>query len=197
MTVLVAFPAEPLAEFNIGLRFPGQATLTGQYTGASLVVSRGPGYWVGTIGWGPLPRETQAGRIGRIEAFLAATQGAVGSFQVPVPWSGQKGRLGQGVSLVAQSSVVVPEGVEITTDQVHGLRAGDVFNAGSRLYRVLKDQAGYIVVAQPAIAPADGANLVWERPMLHARRVSGDAEISPRRGAYAGPWQLEIAEVVE
>lgn len=114
----IAFPSAPLESLDISLEWPGQSIFQALYTGERYVYSRGVGLWTGQMTWPSVGRADDAATIRAIEVFLHQIEGAVNTFDVPMP-------VDQGIRLRS--------GFDSRANAVSRLRATNVLRTGSTM----------------------------------------------------------------
>ena len=186
----ISFPSVPLQEFRINVQVPNVIRHTSIYTANELIHSRGNMFFAGRIGWARRDLSRSA-EIKAIEAFLAECYGPVNTFKVPIPYD-QTGRYDDDTALTI-SGITTDGTFSSEFSATAGLMVGDWCNFGDRLHKIVKaDGTSYKVV--PGILN-ENTILKWHSPVLNARLAQETADL-PREGYYAGPWQMEITEVV-
>ena len=186
----IKFPTVKLQEFRLDVQIPNVIRHSSIYSAKEQVFSRGNMFFAGRIGWARrfMDKEDE---IKAIEAFLAACYGAVNTFKVPVPYD-QTERFAGDTGLTI-SAVTTDGTFDSEFTATAGLKAGDYCNFGDRLHKIVEaDDTSYKVV--PGIMNSETV-LKWHSPVLHARLATDSIDL-PRSGHSAGPWQLEIQEVL-
>ena len=186
----ITFPSVPLQEFRIDVQVPNVIRHSSIYVANELIHSRGNMFFAGRIGWARRDL-SRMDEIKAIESFLTECYGPVNTFKIPVPYD-QTDRFDDATALTI--SAVTTDGTfssEFTATA--GLKLGDWCNFDDRLHKIVKaDGTSYKVV--PGIL-GEETILKWHSPYLNARLANATADLQ-RDGYYAGPWQLEVREVV-
>ena len=186
----IKFPIVKLQEFRLDVQIPNVIRHNSIYNPKEQIFSRGNMYFAGRIGWARRFLD-KIDEIKAIEAFLSECYGPVNTFKVPVPYD-QTERFDGNTGLTI-SSVTTNGTFDSEFTATAGLQVGDYCNFGDRLHKiVLVDDTSYKVV--PGIQNEETV-LKWHSPFLNAR-LSQDSIDLPRSGYSAGPWQLEIQEVL-
>ena len=186
----IDFPSIQLQEFRIDVTVPNVIRHSSIYTAKEQIYSRGLLHFRGRIGWArrDLSRMEE---IMAIESFLTECYGPLNTFDVPVPYDQTK-RFDTAAALTI-SAVTTNGTFDSEFTATAGLKAGDYCNFGTRLHRIVKaDTTSYKCV--PGITNEE-TSLKWHSPVLRAR-LSVENYDFIRQGYYAGPWQLEIQEVL-
>ena len=186
----IVFPNVKLQEFRIDVQVPNVIRHSSIYTAKEQIFSRGNMYFAGRIGWARRALD-RMNEISLIEAFLTATYGPVNTFKVPVPRD-QSDRYETSGNLTI-SSVTTTGTFESEFTATAGLLVGDWVNFGTRLHKITSAKnTTYKCV--PGILD-DETTLRWEGVTMNAR-LSQDSIDLARSGHFAGPWQLQIQEVI-
>ena len=187
---LIDFPTVKLQEFNIEVQVPDVIQHSSIFTANELIHSRGNMYFGGRIGWAQRFFD-RLEEIKIIEAFVVAVYGPVNTFKLPIPYD-QSDRFDDATALTI-SAVTTNGTFESEFTATAGLKVGDWCNFGDRLHKIVEaDGTSYKVV--PGILNED-TTLKWHAPVLLARAVQTSIAM-PRSGGRAGPWQIDVKEVV-
>ena len=188
---LVTFANVPLQEFKIEIVVPNVIRHSSAYTSKELIHSRGNAYFAGRIGWARRGLD-RIDEVSAIEAFLAECYGPVNEFEIPVPRD-QSDRFDQPTAL-AISSVTTTGTFDSVFTATKGLRVGDWVNFGTRLHKIVSAvDTSYKVI--PGIV-GEEVSMKWAAPTLRARLREETYDISPRTGYYAGPWVIDVQEIL-
>ena len=186
----ITFPSVLLQEFRIDIQIPNVIRHNSIYTAKEQIFSRGNLFFAGRIGWARRDL-SRIEEISDIEAFLISCYGPVNTFKIPVPRD-QSDRF-ETSGNIQISSVTTDGTFESEFKSTKGLLVGDWVNFGTRLHKITyADDTDYKCV--PGILN-DETTLVWENVTLNAR-LSQDSVDLPRAGYFAGPWQVEVQEVL-
>ena len=186
----IEFPNVPLQEFRLDIQVPNVIRHNSIYVNKEQIFSRGNMFFAGRIGWARRALD-RIEEVSKIEAFLAACYGPVNTFKVPVPRD-QTERISTSGNLTI-SAVTTNGTFESEFTATAGLQVGDWVNFGTRLHKIVfANDTSYKVT--PGILDEE-TTLRWENVTLNAR-LSQDSIDLPRAGYYAGPWQLQIQEVL-
>jgi len=194
---LIAFPAVPLTEVNCELIWPGQRIHESIYTGSQQAISRGVGRWSGTFVWAARSRSQQADDIAAIDAFFALAEGAVNTFDLPVPVS-----TAQVASIPADADVRVTAAERVGSQvgatvnrMTGGLALGDRVTVDGLLFQVTSSLAEgrcFLSPWRPLEIPTAGLAIDWQTPTVRARLTSS-SPVSVRRDIdWAGPWSASF-----
>ena len=187
----IVFPDVKLQEFRLDVQVPNVIRHNSVYTAKEQIFSRGNMFFAGRIGWARRGIGDRGAEVSAIEAFLTACYGPVNTFKVPVPRD-QSGRFDSAGNLTI-SSVSTTGTFDSEFTATAGLLVGDWVNFGTRLHKItFADDTSYKCV--PGII-GEETSLKWDGVTLNAR-LSQDSIDLPRAGYYAGPWQLQIQEVI-
>ena len=187
---LINFPNVPLQEFRIDVVVPNVIRHSSIYTAKELIHSRGNMHYAGRIGWARRHLD-RIDEISAIEAFLAHCYGPVNEFNVPVPRDQTK-RFTDPADLTI-SAVTTTGTFHSEFTATAGLQAGDWCNFGTRLHKIVAvNGTSYTVV--PGILD-DETTMQWHTPTLRAR-VTDEVAGMPRVGGSAGPWSLDVKEIL-
>ena len=186
----IKFPTVQLQEFRLDFQVPNVIRHNSIYNSKEQIFSRGNMFFAGRIGWARrfLDKEEE---IKEIEAFLSACYGPVNTFKIPIPYD-QSERFEDATAL-SINAVTTSGTFESEFSAKKGLLVGDYCNFGDRLHKItFADDTDYKCV--PGILNEE-TTLKWHSPYLNAR-LSQDSIDLPRSGYAAGPWRLEIQEVL-
>ena len=188
---LITFANVALQEFKIEIVVPNVIRHSSVYTSKELVHSRGNAYFAGRIGWARRALD-RIEEVSAIEAFLAQCYGPVNEFEIPVPRD-QSTRFDVSTAL-AISSVTTNGTFDSTFTASKGLLVGDWVNFGTRLHKIVSiADTTYKVI--PGIV-GEETSLKWHAPVMRARLREETYDISPRQGYFAGPWVIDVQEVL-
>ena len=187
----IDFPTVKLQEFEIDIQIPNVIRHSSIYTAKEQIFSRGNMFFSGLIGWSARYVNDRQSDIDEIETFLLSCYGPVNDFLIPIPRD-QSDRFDNTNDLTMSS---------ISTDRfisefsaTAGLTVGDWINIGTRLHRITSADSGtYHIV--PGIVDSTATKLSWVNPRLKAR-LAQDVVPTPRIGKLAGPWSVQVIEVV-
>ena len=187
----IDFPTVKLQEFNIEAQVPNVIRHSSIYSAKEQIFSRGNMLFAGRIGWAARYVDDRQSDIDEIETFLLGCYGPVNDFFIPIPRD-QSERF-DNKSGLAMSSIDTDRFISKFTATA-GLMVGDWVNVGTRLHRItLADSGTYNIV--PGIVDATDTTLSWVAPKLKAR-LAQDSAPKRRTGKLAGPWSVQIVEVV-
>jgi len=191
----VPFPAAALVtEVTLELRTPGRVKHRSVYTGETQILSRGPGYWGGTVTIGATDSGTAAIRA-EVEEFLARIAGWANEFRLPVRRPSRSG-LAAGTVLRATAARFDGAGrVQLTYDGSASIPDGDYVTVADRLYIATGGEGNRYL---PARLPTVPGAITWEAPYVLARLGSDspDPVSSPLSPDWGGPWVIEWEEAI-
>ena len=187
----IDFPTIKLQEFQLEVQVPNVIRHNSIYTSKEQIFARGNMFFTGRIGWAARYVTDRQSDIDAIETFLLGCYGPVNDFLIPIPRD-QSDRFDNTNDLTMSS---------ISTDQfiseftaTAGLMVGDWVNIGTRLHRItFADSGTYHIL--PSIVDSTATKLSWVNPRLKAR-LAQDSVPTPRAGTLAGPWAVQVIEVV-
>ena len=187
----VDFPTVKLQEFAIDIQVPNVIRHNSIYTSNEQIFSRGNMFFAGRIAWAARYVTDSQSAIDEIETFLLSCYGPVNDFLIDLPRD-QSDRFDNTADLAISSVTTTRFESEFTATV--GLKVGDWVNVGTRLHRIkYVDSGTYRVV--PGIVDEDASKISWVKPRLNAR-LAQDNVPTPRSGTLAGPWSVQIIEVV-
>lgn len=174
---IVAPPALPLSTFTLAFVSPPGARLVSPYTGRSVIVGKGGGYWTGTVGWNTAAwdGEDQDNRERLLLGFAGMLNGVNNRVAIPLPDMYQP-KLEDGVTASMSSLANTDQGLRagISLSDGTALAAGSYVNVGTRLYVVRRSVVGTAWL-YPDVRPLGGGG-------LSVRNVVVNAEIAPPHG---------------
>lgn len=175
---------------------PGQQHVEGLYSGFRHVVTRGPGYWEGTVTWSRKPPSKRS-MARQIESFIISMSGLINTAKIPVTFGKSDSQLGR----FSSSTVLTATPIGVSSDvaifgfsQQTGLFAGDRITIDDRLYVLVTDLAAGRANLWPAIIPSQAETAEWKNPYLIATRKDAGAIEFAKQGAWFGPWTMEFIE---
>lgn len=198
---LIQFPDVSLETLACNLVYPGQDIVESIYTGSVSVTPRGIGRWEGQFVWPQLARAQNAEDIGKIEGFIAATEGAVHVFDLLIESisESQKTRFADGTDLRLMSTERTGGSFIATLNQTSGLLVGDRITIDSRLFVVTTAHTGSRCTLSPHRAldiPTGGLPITWQQPTLRARLTQNKPSAAAYNLDWAGPWVLAFQDVL-
>ena len=187
----IDFPSVKLQEFAIDIQVPNVIRHNSIYTANEQIFSRGNMFFSGRIAWAARYVTDSQSAIDEIETFLLSCYGPVNDFLIDLPRD-QSERLDNTADLAISSVTTTRFESEFTASA--GLKVGDWVNVGTRLHRIkFADSGTYRIV--PGLVDEDASKISWVNPKLKAR-LAQDNVPTPRLGTLAGPWSVQIIEVV-
>lgn len=198
---LIAFPSTSLSQISCNLVYPGQDIIQSIYTGSVQATPRGIGRWEGLITFPQLGRTDGAEDIGRIEAFIASTEGAVHVFDLPFEAiaEAQKTRFPEGADVRVTSIERTGGSFIANINQANGLQLGDRVTIDNRMFVVIIAHSGgqcTLSPYRPLTIPTGGLPINWRAPTLRARLTQRNPSSAPYSAFWAGPWALAFQDVL-
>ena len=187
----IDFPTVPLQEFQIEVQVPNVIRHSSIYVAKEQIFARGNMFFAGRIGWAARYITDRENEVTTIETFLTNCYGPVNDFLIAIPRD-QSERFDNTADLAMSS--ITSDRFQSEFTATAGLLVGDWVNIGTRLHRITFAQTGtYRIV--PAITDSDITKLSWVKPRMKAR-LAQDAVQFNRNGSLAGPYQVQVVEVL-
>ena len=192
----IPFPNVSLERVNVSVNWPGQTVHRSLYTDDRQAITRGIGVWSGSITFPEFELNGHDQQIREIEAFFASLEGAVHTFDIPIPIGNQQQEaLADGTALTATGTTRAGSLMQVTgLSEQAGLLQGNYVTISNNLFIVTTSLRGGTMTLSPfrPIVISGSVDVEWRNPTLRARATTSDPLGSPKNADFAGPWTIEI-----
>ena len=158
--------------------------------GNTLVLSRGRGRWIGEISFGVMRTGADAQAV---KGFIDSLLGSANEFDIEMRDDATITG-GPTVKVVNRTRVGREASIGITAG-VAGFARGNMIRIGTRAYRVVADQLADRITVIPAVFPAVGADVEFDRAKMRVR-LRSEPPLVYSTPDFTGPFNLQVVEAV-